>query len=55
MYSTAVKHSAMTHCDAVVYCDCIELCGKAALAFNLFLDQLADLVQMDVSGDKLGE
>ena len=50
-----VEHAVVSHGDAVVDGDGIELGGKAAQFFNLFLDILTDFVQVDVTGYKLRE
>ncbi|MCP9966416.1 hypothetical protein LUX57_16005 [Actinomadura madurae] len=45
----------MTHRDAVVHGDGVELAGHAAGLADRAGDDLADLVQVDVAGHELGE
>ena len=44
-----IEHAVVAHGDAVVDGDGVELGSEAAQAFDLFLDDLAGLVQMDVA------
>ena len=48
-----VKHTIMTHCYTVINGYGVELCGKTAKAFNLFLYLLSYLMQMHVTWYKL--
>ena len=45
----------MAHGDAVINRNGIELLGHAARALDLPRDQLAQVLQMDVAGNKLSE
>ena len=51
----AVEHAVVAHGDAVVDGDGVELLGHAAGARNLPRDQLAQVLQVDVTGNKLGK
>ena len=50
-----VEHAVVSHGNAVVYGDGVELSGIAAHFFYLFLYYLSCLVQMSMSGHKLSE
>jgi len=50
-----VEHTAVTHRDAVIDRNGIELFGYAAGCFDLFRDQLAQVAQVDVPGNELRE
>ena len=50
-----IEHTVVTHCDAVVDGYRVEFGGIAAHGLNLFLDYLANLVQMGVTRYKLCE
>jgi hypothetical protein len=50
-----VKHTAMTHRDAVVHSNRVELGGEAAGFLNPLLDTLSHIVKVDVSGNKLSK
>ncbi len=45
----------MAHGDAVVDGDGVELLGHATGGFNFAGDELAEILQVDVAGDELGE
>ena len=45
----------MTHGDAVVYGDGVELLGDASGAGDLRGDELAEVLEVDVAGNELGE
>ena len=51
----AVQHAVVAHGDAVVDGDGVELLGHAAGAGDLAGDQLAEVLEMDVAGNELGE
>ena len=51
----AVEHSVVAHGDAVVDGDGVELLGDAARALDLPRHELAQVLQVDVAGNKLGE
>ena len=50
-----VEHAVVSHGNAVVNGDGVELGRIAAKSFYLFLYYLSSLVQMGMSGHKLGE
>ena len=50
-----IEHPVVAHRDAVVDGDGVEFRREAAEAFDLFLDGLACVVEMDVAGNELGE
>src|SRR5690554_1914530 len=50
-----IQHAVVSHSDAVVDGDGVEFRSKAALLFNQFFNVLTDLVQVGVTGHKLGE
>ena len=51
----AVQHAVVAHGDAVVDGDGVELLGDAAGAGDLFGDELAEVLEVDVAGNELGE
>ena len=51
----AVQHAAMTHGDAVIDGDRVELLGDSARALDLSGDELSEVLQVDVSGYELRE
>ena len=51
----AVQHAAMAHGDAVIDGDGVELLGHAAGRLDLPRDHLAQVLQVDMAGDELGE
>ena len=50
-----IEHTIVTHRDAVVDGDGIELCGITAHLLYLFTHNLTDLVEMGMTRNKLGE
>ena len=50
-----VEHAGVAHGDAVVDGDGIELGGEAALVGDDLFQLLADVMEMHMAGDKLGE
>src|SRR3546814_1747819 len=50
-----IKHTVVTHRDTVVDRDGVEFLGDSARRFDLARDHLAQVLQMDVAGDELGE
>ena len=50
-----IEHAVVSHRDAVVDRDGVELLGDAARRLDLAGDQLAEVLQMDVAGHELGE
>ncbi len=50
-----IEHAAVTHGDAVVDGDGVELLRHAAGGLDLARDQLAQILEMDMAGDELGE
>jgi hypothetical protein len=51
----AVKHTPVTHCDAVIHRNGVEFLGDTARRFDLARDELAQVIQVDMAGHKLGE
>src|SRR5690606_40166065 len=50
-----VEHAVMAHGDAVIHRDGVEFLGDAARRLDLAGDELAEVLQMDVTGHELGE
>jgi hypothetical protein len=50
-----VDHSVMTHRNAIVHGDRVEFLRDPTSGFNLTADQLTQIFEMNVSGDKLGK
>ncbi|EJT84489.1 hypothetical protein PPS11_21259 [Pseudomonas putida S11] len=50
-----VEHAVVAHGDAVIDCDCVEFLGHATGAFDFAGDQLAQVLQVHVARDELGE
>ena len=50
-----IEHSVVAHGNAVVDGDGVELSGIAAKSFYFFFNDLSSLVQMSMSGHKLGK
>ena len=50
-----IQHAVMTHCDTVIHCYGIEFGSKASQLFNLGLDFLAYLMEMDMARNELGK
>ncbi len=51
----AIEHAVVTHGDAIVNGDGIELLGDTAGLLNLPSDQLPQVFQVDVAGNELSE
>ena len=50
-----IEHSVVTHCNAIVDGNGVELGCKTSLCLNQLFDHLADFVQVCVARNKLGE
>src|SRR3546814_15170105 len=50
-----IKNTVVTNRDTVVDRDGVEFLGDSARRFDLARDHLAQVLQMDVAGDELGE
>ena len=51
----AVEHAGVAHCNAIVDSDRVELFGNATCSFDLSCNELAHVLQVDVTGHELGE
>ncbi len=50
-----IEHAAVAHGDAVIHGDCVELLGDATRGFDLAGHQLAQILEVNVTGHELGE
>jgi hypothetical protein len=50
-----VEHPVMTHGDAIVHGDGVEFLGDTTGGFNLTAHQLAQILQVNVTGYELGK
>jgi len=50
-----IEHAVMAHGDAVIDRDGVEFLGDAAGRFDFAGDELAEILQVDVTGHELGE